>query len=167
MNEEAFARIVPQLRCCAIKAGRRVGATETEAEDIAQDVMLRLWQMRNDLGRFVSLEGLVARMAHNLTLNLRRAGNAKTIGNSETACIADVQLSPSDVLEAKENLEWLERRINDLPTTEYTILYMRQVEQRSNEEISHLLGIASTSVSTLLARARRRLLEDIKRRKGR
>ena len=106
-------------------------------------------------------------MAHNLTLNLRRAGNAKTIGNSETACVADVQLSPSDVLEAKENLEWLERKIKDLPTTEYTILYMRQVEQRPNEEISHLLGIASTSVSTLLARARRRLLEDIKRRKGR
>ena len=166
MNEEAFAQIVPRLRRCAIRAGRRVGATETEAEDIAQDVMLRLWQMRNDLGRFVSLEGLVARM-HNLTLNLHRAGNAKTIGNSETACVADVQLSPSDVLEAKENLEWLERKIKDLPTTEYTILYMRQVEQRPNEEISHLLGIASTSVSTLLARARRRLLEDIKRRKGR
>ena len=105
MNEEAFAQIVPRLRRCAIRAGRRVGATGTEAEDIAQDVMLRLWQMRNDLGRFVSLEGLVARMAHNLTLNLRRAGNAKTIGNSEIACVADVQLSPSDVLEAKENLD--------------------------------------------------------------
>ena len=142
MNEEAFAQIVPRLRRCAIRAGRRVGATETEAEDIAQDVMLRLWQLRNDLGRFVSLEGLVARMAHNLTLNLHRAGNAKTIGNSETACVADVQLSPSDVLEAKENLEWLERKIKDLPTTEYTILYMRQVEQRSNEDLSHLVGLA-------------------------
>ena len=137
MNEEAFAQIVPRLRRCAIRAGRRVGATETEAEDIAQDVMLRLWQMRNDLGRFVSLEGLVARMAHNLTLNLRRAGNAETIGNSETDALADAQLSPSDVLEAKENLEWLERKRKDLPTTEYTILYMRQVEQRPNEEISH------------------------------
>ena len=111
MNEEAFAQIVPRLRRCAIRAGRRVGATETEAEDIAQDVMLRLWQMRNDLGRFVSLEGLVARMAHNLTLNLHRAGNAKTIGNSETACVADVQLSPSDVLEAKENLGLYDKNV--------------------------------------------------------
>ena len=130
MNEEAFAQIVPRLRRCAIRAGRRVGATETEAEDIAQDVMLRLWQMRNDLGRFVSLEGLVARMAHNLTLNLRRAGNAETIGNSETDALADAQLSPSDVLEAKENLEWLERKIKDLPTTEYTILYIKRRKGR-------------------------------------
>lgn len=104
MNEEAFAQIVPRLRRCAIRAGRRVGATETEAEDIAQDVMLRLWQMRNDLGRFVSLEGLVARMAHNLTLNLRRAGNAETIGNSETDALADAQLSPSDVFGSKGKL---------------------------------------------------------------
>lgn len=142
-----------------------MGATETEAEDMAQEAMLHLWQMRNDLDRFVSLDGLVARMAHNLTLNLHRENTATTIGNRETAFVADAQPSPSDTLEAKENLEWLERKIKELPTTEYTILYMRQVEQRSNEEISHLIGIAPASVSTLLARARRRLLEEIKRRK--
>ena len=61
---------------------------------------------------------------------------------------------------------WLEQCIKELPETEHTILYMRQVEKRTNEEIARLLDISVASVSTLLARARRHLLEKIKRRNG-
>ena len=64
----------------------------------------------------------------------------------------------------KEDDEWLTKRFQQLPTTQRTLLYMRQVERRSHEEIAQLLGIETTSVSTLLARARRTLLEEIKRR---
>ena len=55
-------------------------------------------------------------------------------------------------------------KLQQLPTTQRTLLYMRQVERKSHEEIATLLGIETTSVSTLLARARRTLLEEIKRR---
>jgi RNA polymerase sigma-70 factor (ECF subfamily) len=64
----------------------------------------------------------------------------------------------------KEDEEWLTEKLQQLPTTQRTLIYMRQVERRSHEEIASLLGIEKTSVSTLLARARRTLLEDIKRR---
>ena len=72
--------------------------------------------------------------------------------------------SPHDLLEMKEDDEWLRARLELLPTTQRTLLYMRQVERRSHEELARLLGIELTSVSTLLARARRTLLEEIKRR---
>ena len=73
-------------------------------------------------------------------------------------------LVSQEVLEEKENEEWLERRLAELPTTQQALLYMRQVERRSHKELSQLLGISDTSVSTLLARARRTLLEEIKQR---
>jgi RNA polymerase sigma-70 factor (ECF subfamily) len=41
---------------------------------------------------------------------------------------------------------------------------MRQVEHLSNGEIARRLGIAETSVSTLLSRARHTLLDEIRRR---
>ena len=72
--------------------------------------------------------------------------------------------SPHEELEVKEDDEWLETKLQQLPTTQRTLLYMRQVERRTHEEIAQLLGIETTSVSTLLARARRTLLEEIKRR---
>lgn len=161
MKEEAFAKLAPQLRSLAQKVSRGAGASKEEAEDIAQDAMLRLWQMHEELERFNSLEAVTARMARNLTFSLHRKPVLTDLNGSE---ITMLQPSPAETLEDKENYEWMQRRIKELPDTEHTILIMRQVEQRSNEEIARLLGIAATSVSTLLARARRRLLEDIKRR---
>ena len=78
--------------------------------------------------------------------------------------IISLNSSPLEDLEMKEDDVWLTTRLQQLPTTQRTLLYMRQVERRSNEEIAQLLGIETTSVSTLLARARRTLFEDIKRR---
>ena len=72
--------------------------------------------------------------------------------------------NPHDELEMREDEAWLQTRVQQLPTTQRTLLYMRQVERRTHEEIASLLGIEITSVSTLLARARRSLLEEIKRR---
>lgn len=161
MKEEAFAKLAPQLRSLAQKVSRGAGASKEEAEDIAQDAMLRLWQMHDELEKFNSLEAVTARIARNLTFSLHRKPMLDDLNGKE---ITLLQPSPAETLEDKENDEWMQRRIDQLPDTEHTILMMRQVEQRSNKEIAQLLGIAETSVSTLLARARRRLLEDIKRR---
>jgi RNA polymerase sigma-70 factor (ECF subfamily) len=82
----------------------------------------------------------------------------------DEAMIVSLTTSPQEMLEMKEDDKWLSEKLQQLPTTQRTLLYMRQVERRSHEEIATLLGIETTSVSTLLARARRTLLEEIKRR---
>ena len=142
MEESAFEHNARQWRQKAVSVSRSCGAGETEAEDIAQDVMLRLWQMRYELDRYRSVEALVV----------------------VEAIVVSLNTSPHEELEIKENEEWLERRLAELPTTQQALLYMRQVERRSHKELSQLLGISDTSVSTLLARARRTLLEEIKQR---
>ena len=137
------------------------GAGKDEAEDIAQDVMLRLWQMHEELERFRSVEAIVALMAKHLIRNHQRRKPSEVL---DEAMIVSMNTSPHEVLETKENEEWLSAKLQQLPTTQRTLLYMRQVERKSHEEIATLLGIEVTSVSTLLARARRTLLEEIKRR---
>ena len=137
------------------------GAGKDEAEDIAQNVMLRLWQMHDELERYQSVEALVALMARHILRNHQRRKPSETL---DEAIIVSLNISPHDELEMKEDDEWLTSRLEQLPTTQRTLIYMRQVERRSHEDIANLLGIEITSVSTLLARARRSLLEDIKRR---
>ena len=137
------------------------GAGREEAEDIAQDVMLRLWQMHDELERYDSIEALATMMARHLLINHQRRRRPETLNE---AMIVSLNISPHEQLEMKEDDQWLTKRLEQLPTTQRTLLYMRQVERRSHEEIALLLGIETTSVSTLLARARRTLLEEIKRR---
>ena len=161
MEESAFEHQARQWRQKALSVSRSCGADETEAEDIAQDVMLRLWQMRNELDRYRSVEAMAAVMARHLTRDLQRRLRTEQLNE---AAVTTLSTGPHELLEAKEDVEWLERRIGQLPTTQHTLLYMRQVERRSHKELSQLLGISEASVSTLLARARRTLLEEIKQR---
>ena len=161
MDKTAFEQQARTWRQKALSVSMSCGAGRNEAEDIAQDVMLRLWQMHDELERYRSIEALAALMAKHLLRNHQRRKPSETL---DEAMIISLKTSPLDELEMKEDDVWLTKRLELLPTTQRTLLYMRQVERRSHEEIARLLGIETTSVSTLLARARRSLLEDIKRR---
>ena len=161
MKKSAFELQVRTWREKALNVCRHYGAGKDEAEDIAQDVMLRLWQMHEELERFQSIEAIVTLMAKHLLRNRQRRRPTETL---DATIIVSQDTSPHDELVMKENEEWLTAKLHQLPTTQRTLLYMRQVERRSHEEIARLLGIETASVSTLLARARRTILEEIKRR---
>ena len=161
MERSAFEQKARTWREKALNVSRHYGAGEDMAEDIAQDVMLRLWQMHDELERFRSVEAIVTLMAKHLLRNHQRRKPSEAL---DEAMIVSLNINPHDELEMKEDDAWLMKRLEQLPTTQRTLLYMRQVERRSHEEIATLLGIETTSVSTLLARARRTLLEEIKRR---
>ena len=161
MDKNAFEQQARSWLKKALQVSMSCGAGKDEAEDIAQDVMLRLWQMHNELEQYRSVEALVSLMARHQLRNHQRRKPSEVL---DEALIVSMNTSPQEELETKENEEWFSAKLQKLPTTQRTLLYMRQVERKSHEEIATLLGIETTSVSTLLARARRTLLEEIKRR---
>ena len=168
MDKTAFEQQARTWREKALSVSMSCGAGRDEAEDIAQDVMLRLWQMHDELERYDSIEALATLMARHLLINHKRRRRPEALNETMVSTnrlkIVSITTSPHEQLEMKEDDQWLTKRLEQLPTTQRTLLYMRQVERRSHEEIALLLGIETTSVSTLLARARRTLLEEIKRR---
>ena len=161
MDRSAFEQQARSWRKKALQVSINCGAGREEAEDIAQDVMLRLWQMHDDLDRYEKPEALVALMSRHLLRNHQRRRKPELL---EEAMVVSLSSSPHDLLEMKDDDAWLDKRLRQLPTTQRTLLYLREVERRSHDDIARLLGIETTSVSTLLARARRTLLEEIKQR---
>ena len=147
MDEEAFISAAHELRQSAVSVSRRYGATEVEAQDVAQETMIRLWQMLDTIDGY------------------RRAARFHTTGTLPSDCPADVP-APDRRLEEAENEAWLRDRLRRLPSTEYAILHKRQVEGLTTQQIACCLALDERSVSTLLSRARHRLLEDIKRRRN-
>ena len=164
MDKSAFEQKARTWREKAVSASLHYGAGREEAEDIAQDVMLRLWQMHDELERYQSVEAIVTIMARHQLRNHQRRKPSETL---DETMIISLNTSPLDELEMKEDDAWLTKRLQQLPTTQRTLLYLRQVERKSHEELATLLGIEITSVSTLLAKARRTMLEEIKRRNKR
>lgn len=159
MTIDAFELIAPRLRATALNKAVAMGLDYDESQDIAQETLLRLWQMRDD-SRLYNPEGFAAVIAYRLSLNRLRRKPPLPLESGESACQATP--SPLDIIIQQEDVKWLEQRIEELPSTLHAVLKMRQDEQYSNRQIAALLGFKEDSVSTLLARARRKLLEQIK-----
>ena len=136
------------------------GASAAEAEDVAQDTMLKLWQMRSDLLQYNSIEALVAIMARNLTVSLHRKPKGEKLSEASSMFI-DAAPTPEEQLMGREAVERLKQRLRQLPPRQHAVLVMRQAEHRSYKEIGRLLGIEETSAKTLLSRARKWLLNEL------
>ena len=78
--------------------------------------------------------------------------------------IDDKTAIPDRVMEDKENMAWLAERLAALPSTEYQILRLRQIERKSHEEIARIVGVKRSSVSTILSRARAKMLNEFRKR---
>jgi len=163
MEQAEFEHIASQIRKKAVGVALACSIDADRAEDIAQEVMLRLWSLHEDIDGRTSAEKLATCIARNMSVDEHRKRHTVRLGDRRDI-IDEKQPAPDICCEISENHEWLIRRIDSLPPTEYQILRLRQVEKRTNEEISKLLGIEKTSVATMLSRARTKILNDFKER---
>ena len=164
MDEREFEQLAAGLRKKAITTCLSCGADAMQAEDVAQDVLLRLWQMHDSLDRYRSLEALVTVMARNEVVSQHRTKRTIPLSDISASLLhSNLGNADQEFISAQE-MAWLTSAMRQLPGTQYAVLHMRQVEHRSYDEIAQLLGIESSSARSLLSRARMWLLHEIKNR---
>lgn len=142
-----------------------VAASLRWREDTALVVtMLMTWRrsIRGEVENAKRAVGLAVKIARNLAIDKLRRGTKKASG--EIFLADSPYRQPDYIFEDNENSEWLKTRLQKLPTKEYAVLHLRQVERKTTDEIAAIVGISPVSVPTLLARARKKLLDDIKKR---
>lgn len=163
MEQAEFEHIAIRIRQRAVATALTFAANGDEAEDIAQETMLKLWTLRTEISDRAHAEKLASCIAHNRAIDSTRRRRTIPLDTGRSI-IDDKTASPDRAIEDKENMAWLTERLASLPSTEYQILRLRQVERKSHEEIARIVGVEKTSVSTILARARAKMLNEFKKR---
>lgn len=162
MTQEEFTHIASEMRRNAVSAAQKYGFAPDDAEDIAQDVMLKLWCLHEKIIDTARLQASVAITTKHVCIDRWRTAHVHAeVGNAMPVVDED---SMYDRLEYAELEQWMDEQINTLPSTSRIVLTMRQLEHRELSEIASILGIKQTSVSTLLSRARKELMDKLKRR---
>ena len=151
-----------ETRARSVSIAGLFGFVQDDAEDIAQDVMLKLWNLHEQLNDAAHLKASAAITTKRVCIDRwRTAHQHAEIANTMPLIDED---SLHDQLEYTELEHWIAEQIDSLPSTAGMVLRMRQLEHRELGEIADILGIRQTSVSTLLSRARNELLTKLKRR---
>lgn len=132
-----------------------------EAEDVVQEVFIRLWKMGDKLDNYSSKEALATTMTRNYCIDLIR--KQKHLASNEPDLNSyPNQLSPSpqELLEKAESGNLLRRIIGTLPAAYRQIIELRDINGESFEEIASVTNQNINSIRVTLSRARRMIRDE-------
>lgn len=131
----------------------------TDAEDLSQDLFVKLWQNRSILIGIENLNAYLYRVAKNTLYSyLERTLKAET---SPIETYSDISTSEAleETLFAKELEELIDLTIERMPCQRKTIFIMSRKEGLTNQEIAERLTISKRTVETHISAA----LSDIRK----
>lgn len=146
-------RIVPRLLSVAT---RMLGGDRSEAEDVAQETMLRLWRLAPD---WRTGEARVSTWAYRVAVNLCTDRLRKVRGQALEAADEPPDPAPAavDRIAEAERLTALDRALAQLPERQRQAVVLRHIEGLPNREIAEILGVGVEAVESLTARGKRAL----------
>lgn len=145
MTTEAFQQQAGELRKQLVSIAHKYMGNTDEAEDIAQDAMVKLWLMREQLT--LPIAGMASIVTRNLCIDVLRKKH-------QTIDIAQLP-DEADFSDDGEQIEQLLKVIDSLPSTQRTILRMRHLQGMEMREIALVLGSTEVAVRKTLSRARK------------
>lgn len=148
------ARLLPRVLAVA----SRVLGDRAEAEDAAQEAMLRLWRVAPDWqpGRALVSTWLY-RVTLNLCIDIRRRRPGGTVGLDAVPDPADDAPDAPDRMQAGARRDALQAALMQLPDRQRQAVVLRHLEELSNPEIGEIMDISVEAVESLTARGKRAL----------
>ena len=147
---------VKAMRPMLLNVARGILGSDEEAEDVVQDAMLRLWQLRDEPVR--NVRGFARIVVRNLSLSKVRRKRAMV-----DIALADIANDDEAELARNEQINRMMKLVDALPTMQQTVLRMRHMQDMTMADIANLIGTSEAAVRQSLSRARRSIIEQFKK----
>jgi RNA polymerase sigma-70 factor (ECF subfamily) len=162
---EAFASLVRRFERPVYHLVLRMVRRAAVAEDLAQDVFIRLWRHLGDLESADVLPGWLRRVAVNAVIDHWRKEDAR---RRKQAAMREHPLArrvvrPSSRMETDESVDAVQAALARLPAKLRSVLVLRATENMSYEELADTLGLSTSAVRSRLFRAREEMQHLLRR----
>lgn len=139
----------------------RILRNQEEAEDVVQEIFIKLWNMGEKLSEYKSIEALATAMTRNYCIDLIRRQKHNFTGDLNINEYNNVlSPSPHDQLENSESGAILQMIIDKLPDNYRYIIKLRDIEGVSFEEIAEKTEQNINTLRVTLSRARKMIRDE-------
>ncbi len=166
-GEQAAARdLTERLAPRAHGVAMRVLGDRAEAEDVAQEAMMRLWRMAPDWQPGTAkVSTWLYRVTLNLCLDIKRRRRGGMARLDDVPDPPDPGQGAAERLQQTARADALQAALGLLPDRQREAVVLRHLEGLSNPEIAEIMEISTEAVESLTARGKRALSRALSGRK--
>lgn len=158
MTKREFQQAVAPIRDKLYRFALRMMNNIPEAEDVVQEVLIKLWQQRERLLQVTNLEAWSVRMTRNVSVDKLRT--RKQTDDVDQLVNVETDLRTPDLLaEEKDTFLIVQQAIQELPEKQRLVMHLRDIEEHSYQEIAEALEMPMNQVKVNLFRARKKVRE--------
>jgi len=158
MTVEKFKIEVLPIKHKLFRLANRMLVNTPEAEDIVQEVFLRLWARKERLNEYRSIEAFAMTITKNLCLDKLKSKGYKTNELTEKHEQQTTE-TPYQKMEMTDSYQKVKKIIDTLPEQQRMIIHLRDIEGYEYEEISEIMNISVNTIRVNLSRARKKVKE--------
>lgn len=166
MNADEFRQAFLPLHARLYRAAYILLENSQDAEDIVQEAYLKLWNKRNELDIRSNAAAYCVATVRNLCFSLmqtRRYQSEEPLPEYTELGTTD---NPELQLEKRDEQAQLRALIASLPQQQRKVLWLRDVNECSFEEIEQATGLNAVNIRVTLSRARKKIREQFNRLTG-
>lgn len=167
-NQNAFKQLFEEYQHLVFNISYRMSGNREEAEDITQDVFIKIF---NSVGKFrgdAKLSSWIYRIAVNTCLKRERRKKLENWISLEFLFQEKEQLQPVSLealpdqqIEIAEKEQIVQQAIQSLPERQKTALILHRYENLSYKQIAAIMEISLSAVESLLHRAKDNLTKKL------
>jgi RNA polymerase sigma-70 factor, ECF subfamily len=172
-DEAAFSFLVQKYRRAMVSFMYRMSHNSAAAEDLAQEVFLRVYRSRSSYEASAKFTTWLYRIATNLAVNYARDTRHErpetTLSLDEpdedtgnTPDIADRVPTVEERLLQRERMAAIRAKVQDLPERQRMAVVMHKYQQMDYRQIAEVLKLSESATKSLLFRAYETLREQLK-----
>ena len=154
-------RFMPHHRLL-YRVAYQLTANAQDAEDLLQDLYLKLWQKRDELPDEAMKQAYLVTMMRHLFVDQRRLKHLDTSELKEEASPPD-ERSLDHQIDSRDEAAKMEGLISQLPERDGQIIRMHLVEERSYEEIEQDTGLTQGNIRIIVMRTKQKLKQQFQK----
>ena len=151
--------LYPRLQRVAL---RMLGNVE-DAEDMVQEVYMKLWCRREELPDVQNVEAFCVALTKNMCIDRLRLAEVDRVDVDDVPLSLAAADDVASLLERQDAVEQVKLIIETLPEKQQQVITLRDIRDCTFEEIEEQTGLTAVNVRALLSRARKTIRERFKR----
>ena len=141
-----FKAAYPQVRAFS----KGFTKNDADADDIAQQVFIKLWTKRAILANVRNFETYLYTITKNTVLNHMASQKAFMVDISDVRNLSTENTSPLEQIEASDLQLLIDMTVENMPPQRQAVYKLSRVEGLSNDQIAERLGLQKKTVENHL-----------------